>query len=68
MKCVITGTGSYIPSKVATNEGFEQHSFYNEDGSPLSHENTVIIEKFKAITGISERRYIDNKLVTSEIA
>ena len=67
MKCVITGTGSYIPSKVATNEGFEQHSFYNEDGSPLSHENTVIIEKFKAITGISERRYIDNKLVTSEI-
>ena len=68
MMCVITGTGSYIPSKVATNEGFEQHSFYNEDGSPLSHENTVIIEKFKAITGISERRYIDNKLVTSEIA
>ena len=68
MKCVITGTGSYIPSKVATNEGFEQHSFYNEDGSPLSHENTVIIEKFKAITGISERRYIDNKLVTSEKA
>ncbi|MEZ4858265.1 MAG: ketoacyl-ACP synthase III [Flavobacteriaceae bacterium] len=68
MKCVITGTGSYIPSTVATNKGFEQHSFYNEDGSPLSHENTIIIEKFKAITGISERRYIDHKLVTSEIA
>ncbi|MEZ4778960.1 MAG: ketoacyl-ACP synthase III [Flavobacteriaceae bacterium] len=68
MKSIITGTGSYIPSKVATNEGFEQHSFYNEDGSPLSHENTVIIEKFKAITGISERRYIKDKLVTSEIA
>lgn len=68
MKSIITGTGSYIPNKVATNEGFEQHSFYNEDGSPLSNENTVIIEKFKAITGISERRYIDSSLVTSEIA
>jgi len=68
MKCVITGSGSYIPSKVTTNEGFEQHIFYNEDGSPLTHENTVIIEKFKAITGISERRYIKNTLVTSEIA
>ena len=68
MKSIIIGTGSYIPRNVATNEGFEQHSFYNEDGSPLSHENTVIIEKFKAITGISERRYIDSGLVTSEIA
>ena len=68
MKSIITGTGSYIPRNVATNEGFEQHSFYNEDGSPLSHENTIIIEKFKAITGISERRYIDSGLVTSEIA
>ncbi|MEZ4795440.1 MAG: ketoacyl-ACP synthase III [Flavobacteriaceae bacterium] len=68
MNVVITGTGSYIPSKVATNEGFEKHNFYNEDGSPIPQENTRIIEKFKAITGISERRYIKNSLVTSEIA
>ena len=68
MNAIITGTGSYIPSKVAPNEGFEKHHFYSEDGTPLGHENTVIIEKFKAITGISERRYIKDHLVTSEIA
>ncbi|MEL6810029.1 MAG: ketoacyl-ACP synthase III [Bacteroidota bacterium] len=68
MSSIITGTGSFIPSKVAPNEGFENHSFYNEDGSPFGHENTVIIEKFKAITGIEERRYIKDNLVTSEIA
>lgn len=68
MNLKITGTGSYIPQKVATNEGFENHSFYGEDGAKLSHENSVIIEKFKAITGISERRYLKDNLVTSEIA
>ncbi|MCZ6595432.1 MAG: ketoacyl-ACP synthase III [Bacteroidetes bacterium] len=68
MNSIITGTGTFIPSNVARNEGFENHDFYNEDGSRYGHENTVIIEKFKAITGISERRYIEDNLVTSEIA
>ncbi len=68
MNTTITGIGSFIPSKVAPNAGFENHDFYNDDGSPFGHENTVIIEKFKAITGISERRYIKDNLVTSEIA
>ncbi len=68
MNSIITGTGTFIPSNVAPNEGFENHDFYNEDGSRFGHENTVIIEKFKAITGISERRYIEDNLVTSEIA
>ncbi|MBX2829072.1 MAG: ketoacyl-ACP synthase III [Flavobacteriaceae bacterium] len=64
----ISGVGSFIPSKVAPNKGFENHDFYNEDGSPFGHENEVIIKKFKAITGIEERRYLKDKLVTSEIA
>ncbi|NND63956.1 MAG: ketoacyl-ACP synthase III [Flavobacteriaceae bacterium] len=68
MKSKIIGVGSFIPRKVAKNEGFENHDFYTEDGSPFNHENTVIIEKFKAITGIAERRYIEDHLVTSEIA
>ena len=46
----------------------EENSFYTEDGSLFEHENTVIIEKFKAITGIAERRYIKNELNTSDIA
>jgi len=68
MGVTITGIGSYIPSDVATNQNFENHNFYNEDGSPFPHENEVIIEKFKAITGIAERRYINNDLTTSDIA
>ncbi len=68
MSTKITGVGSYIPKGVAPNDQFEQHSFYNEDGTKFGHENSVIIEKFKAITGISERRYISNDMTTSDIA
>lgn len=64
----IAGTGSYLPALVVENQDFEQHEFLNSDGSRLKHDNTVIIEKFKAITGISERRYVDNNLNTSDIA
>ena len=68
MSIGITGTGSYIPSKIVENKDFEQHEFLNADGSEFKHENTVIIEKFKTITGIAERRYAEKKLNTSDIA
>jgi len=68
MKIAITGTGSYLPSQVVKNEHFEAHEFLNSDGSAFKHNNPVIIEKFKAITGINERRYVDDKLNTSDIA
>lgn len=63
----ITGTGSYVPSKIETNANFNKHEFLNNDGSILQHNNDVIIEKFKAITGIGERRYADNDLNTSDL-
>lgn len=68
MRVVITGTGSYIPSSVTSNEEFKEHRFFNEDGEQLTENNEVIIRKFKAITGISERRYIKSHKVTSDIA
>ncbi|MDT0556914.1 3-oxoacyl-ACP synthase III family protein [Patiriisocius hiemis] len=68
MGIAITGIGSYIPEGVAPNKTFENHHFLNEDGSEFQHNNEVIIEKFKAITGISERRYIKDKITTSDIA
>ena len=68
MGAKITGIGSYIPNTVATNENFKDHNFLNEDGSCFGQENAIIIEKFKAITGIAERRYIENTLTTSDIA
>ena len=68
MGITITGTGSYIPKEITSNKDFENHDFYNEDGTSFVHQNDVIIEKFKAITGISERRYAQEKYSTSDIA
>ncbi|RMZ51735.1 ketoacyl-ACP synthase III [Flavobacteriaceae bacterium PRS1] len=68
MNVNITGTGSYIPDVIEKNENFHQHKFLNADGSIINSTNEVIIEKFKAITGIGERRYIDTSLNNSDIA
>lgn len=68
MAIKITGTGSYIPSSIEKNENFDKHHFLNVDGSSLTHPNSVIIEKFKAITGIDERRYAYDHLTSSDLA
>ncbi len=68
MKIAITGTGSYIPQLVVPNQSFETSEFLNSDGSPFKQDNPLIIEKFKAITGICERRYVEDTLNTSDIA
>ncbi|WP_191860547.1 3-oxoacyl-ACP synthase III family protein [Hanstruepera ponticola] len=67
MAIKITGTGSYIPSTVEKNENFYNHEFLNADGSSINSTNEVIVEKFKAITGIQERRYIKEDLLNSDI-
>ena len=63
----ITGTGSYIPDTIEKNENFHQHQFLNTDGTRIDHPNEVIVEKFKAITGIVERRYAKDHLTSSDI-
>lgn len=68
MGVTITGIGSYIPKGVAPNKNFIKNSFFNNDGSKFGQENSVIIEKFQAITGIEERRYLDKELTTSDMA
>lgn len=68
MNCKITGTGSYIPNVVTRNADFDQHEFFNIDGTSFPHDNETTIRKFKAITGIEERRYLDEKFNTSDIA
>ena len=67
MAIKITGVGSYIPTKITPNDAFENSSFYNEDGSRFNADNKVIIEKFKSITGIAERRYVENNINNSDI-
>lgn len=68
MSIKITGSGSYIPTQIVTNTDFARHQFLNEDGSTFAVPNDVIAEKFKDITGIEERRYVENNLTTSDIA
>lgn len=67
MNIKITGTGTYIPDNIEKNEDFHQHTFLNTDGSRIDYANEVIVEKFKAITGIAERRYADTHLTSSDI-
>lgn len=64
---VIKGTGSFIPSKVVKNEDFLDNTFYDESGIKMDKENEEIIQKFMEITGIHERRYLEDDQVTSDL-
>ena len=68
MTIKITGTGSYIPTEVISNIDFSSHVFLNEDGTSFPLSNDVITEKFHGITGIQERRYASDELITSDLA
>jgi 3-oxoacyl-[acyl-carrier-protein] synthase-3 len=68
MNVKIIGSGSYIPEITMTNNDFGEHVFLNEDGTPLNYPGEVVIRKFKDITGIVERRYSEDKYLTSDIA
>ena len=65
---VITGTGSYIPSKRVKNEDFLKNEFYDTDGKKLEKTSQEIIDKFLEITTIAERRHVTDDLVTSDIS
>lgn len=68
MNIKITGSGSYIPTEIVSNKDFAEHVFLNDDGTPFPHPNDVVAEKFLEITGIQERRYVTDDLLTSDIA
>jgi 3-oxoacyl-[acyl-carrier-protein] synthase-3 len=67
-RTVVVGTGSHIPSVVVPNEHFLQHEFHGPDNKPIAKTNAEILEQFEAITGIRERRWVPDDLVTSDIA
>lgn len=67
-RTVITGTGCYIPAQIKMNKEFFSNIFYGEDHKLIPTPPEDIVRKFKQITGIEERRYIDNNLTTSSTA
>ena len=67
LRTVITGIGSYIPTDIKTNKNFLSNDFYNEDKSHIETDSSEIVDKFRIITGIEERRYASEDLNTSDI-
>jgi 3-oxoacyl-[acyl-carrier-protein] synthase-3 len=65
---IITGTGSYIPEQIVNNQYFSEHKFYAEDGTAIETPSAEVVEKFRMITGIAERRYVTTQQNCSDIA
>lgn len=65
---VIVGTGSFVPDRRVPNSELVDRRFYADYGKPLDPaDNPRLVEKFQKITDISERRYVDDDLVASDI-
>ncbi|AXY73418.1 ketoacyl-ACP synthase III [Paraflavitalea soli] len=67
-RSIITGTGSYIPSVIKKNSDFISNSFFTEDKHSIDRPQKEIVEKFKQITGIEERRYAPENMTASDMA
>jgi len=68
LNTVITGTGSYIPTVVIKNSDFVNHTFFEKDHTAIDRPGEEVVSKFKDITGIAERRWVEENLTNSEIA
>lgn len=63
----IAGTGSYIPQKRIPNHDFQHTSFYDNKGDKLEINGNEIIDRFESITKISERRYVSDNQLASDL-
>jgi len=65
---VITGSGSYLPTRIVQNQDFLANDFFMDYGVPIDpDDNSRIVDKLQEITGISERRYATDDLVASDM-
>ena len=67
-RTVITGTGSYIPTVIKTNNDFAAHNFHSEDNKRVEANPCEVTKKFQQITGIEERRYAAEDITASDMA
>lgn len=66
---VIVATGSCLPSRRVPNEDFVDGRLFEDYDKPYdTADNPKIVSKFRDITGITERRYVPDDLVASDIA
>lgn len=65
---VFKGSGSCLPSQRIDNQAFLRNQFFLDYGQPLDPaDNPRVIEKFREITEISERRYAADDQVASDL-
>lgn len=67
-RSVITGTGAFIPPVVKKNIDFTVHNFYDEHHQRITTSPTEIVQKFQEITGIAERRYVNEDMNCADMA
>lgn len=65
---VISGTGAYLPENVVPNSDFQKNKFYKKKGETLEKDSKAIVKKLEEISGIRERRYIEDHHDTAELA
>jgi len=68
IKTTIVGSGSYLPENIIKNSDFLNNEFYDASGNRIQKPTEEIIKKFEEITGIQERRYMEDKYKSSDIA
>jgi len=68
LNTVITGTGSYIPDRIISNADFTRQVFFEKDHSLIDSPGEEITQKFRDITGIYERRWVNENQDNAEIA
>ncbi len=68
LNTVITGTGSYIPTEKISNSEFTRQTFFEKDKSRIDSPGEVVVDKFRDITGIAERRWVTESQKNSDIA
>jgi 3-oxoacyl-[acyl-carrier-protein] synthase III len=67
VRTVITGTGSYIPEIKIENSNFRSSTFFEKNGDKVNRSTDYVIEKFREITGIEERRYANANQSASDL-
>jgi 3-oxoacyl-[acyl-carrier-protein] synthase-3 len=65
---ILTGSGRSLPTRKVENKEFLDHEFFLGPGQPVDSSGTAeVIRKFQDITEISERRYVTDDLVASDL-
>jgi 3-oxoacyl-[acyl-carrier-protein] synthase III len=65
---IITGSGKYLPNQIIKNDYFLNTEFFDNQGVKHTKNTSDIIQKLQEITGIEERRYLENEYNTSDMA